>query len=395
MSGKARRIRRAILPLLLLLGGVAIALSIVGLSQEAERKETNPAAPLVEVVAMKAQSAPLHVTGTGTVAAEQEVTLIPEVAGKVVWVSRKLRPGGRVRKGETLLRLDARQYKLALEQEKSRVRSAQLDLELEEGRRDVAKQAWKILGEGNSEEARLATRKSQLENARSQVKSSKSGLENAQLNIDRSTIRAPFDAMVISEQVDVGQYVSSQSQIAELVGTSAMRVAVSVTLDELSELEVPGINSKKKVGSSVAIRQELRNGKSIAREGHVTGLVGRLDAQTRRAELLVLVDQPVDPALGLPLLPGAFVDVDISGTALTDTFEVPRTALKERKSVWTVTKESQLQSQAVNVRWSDDRSVFVDADFPPGTLVMTSELSAPVDGLTVQARRTRAGKDAN
>ena len=78
-----------------------------------------------------------------------------------------------------------------------------------------------------------------------------------------------------------------------------------INVEDLALIDLPGGPGGE---SAVAIRQRLRTGERVERSGRVVGLVDRLDPQTRRAELLVLIDDPLDAAGGLPLLPGSSVD---------------------------------------------------------------------------------------
>lgn len=381
-------------PLLVLALGAAGAVALWSLRPAA--KPEAPAAPVPKVEALKLtpQPAQFQLQATGTVSAEREVQLVPEVGGKVVWVSKDLRPGGQVRKGQVLVRLDARQYQLALDQERSRIRQAELELELEEGRASVAKEAWQALGKEGDAQAPLALRKSQLETARMQLEAGQSSLKNAQLNLERTTLRAPFDAMVISEQVEVGQVVvGNQSSLAQLVGTQAMRATVTVPPEALARLAVPGVNAKE--GARARVRQTLVDSAPIEREARVAGLVGQLNPETRRAELVLEITRPIDPELGLPLLPGAYVEVTLLGENVEDAVALPSEAVQEGSWVWLLDGSQRLLRQPVAPLWRTTSQLFVrDPKLRGATLVLRAPNGA-LPGQAVQVLADAATQEAD
>ena len=76
-----------------------------------------------------------------------EVMLQPEVGGRVTWQSKELVPGGRFGEDQAILKVDDRDYKLAVESARSQVRRARLDYTLERRRGEVAKREWNSFGE--------------------------------------------------------------------------------------------------------------------------------------------------------------------------------------------------------------------------------------------------------
>ncbi|MEL6548189.1 MAG: efflux RND transporter periplasmic adaptor subunit, partial [Myxococcota bacterium] len=330
----------------------------------------------------------LRVQASGTVEPAQSVNVVPEVSGRITWRSKTLVPGGRIKKGETFARMDGREYALAVAQEKGRVRSAQLELELEKGRGEVAAREWELLRgkKGDQKASPLALRTSQLEAAQINLESAKSGLARAQLNLERTSLRAPFNATVVSEDLDIGQRVGPNAAVARLVGTDEGWVRVGVRVEDLASIDIPGLNGDS--GSPVKVTQRLSNGKTIEREGKVLRLVEELDPQTRRAQLLVSVPTPLAVGDGgLPLLPGAYVEVEIEGRGLDGVARVPSAAVYGGDTIWIV-ENSKLVRKNVEVRFSDNDFAFITGDIEAGVQVVTSPLSGPIDGMPVSATPT-------
>ena len=177
----------------------------------------------------------------------------------------------------------------------------------------------------------------------------------------------------------MGQVVGASSQVATLVGTEELWVKVSVPMEQVAAVELP---SEEGAGSPARITQRLPDGTTIQRRGAVRQLYGQLDPQTRTASLLVAIQQPMDGP-GLPLLPGAYVDVEIRGRTLPGTFRVPRVALSEGDQVWVVS-DDKLARRTVQIGWRDDSDVVVTRGLNPGDQVVTSPLALALEGMAVR-----------
>jgi len=313
--------------------------------------------------------------------------MVPQVSGALTMVSDQLLPGGRFAKGALLARIDSRDYQLAADQERERLQQAEVSLALEQGRQETARREWVLLG-NEGEPPDLAARKPQLRSAELALETARSGLKRAELALSRTAIRAPFNAMVLNESADIGQVVGA-APIATLVGTDRFWVNVSVPVEQLSALDIPGVRGER--GSTAAIIQQL-GAEQLTRSGEVLRLAGQLDPQSRTATLIVAVDDPLNLQAGtnpgLPMLPGAFVDVVIEGRAMPQTVTVPRVALQDGDHVW-VSQDGRLVRRDVTVGWRNGDSIVLTGGLEAGEQVITTSLSFPIEGMSVQPQ-TRA-----
>ncbi|MDA0329840.1 MAG: efflux RND transporter periplasmic adaptor subunit [Gemmatimonadetes bacterium] len=377
MSSKRRAIG---LPLLIVFGALASAVVLVIMAPETEAVVPERALPNVVTVITVSESVRAAVVVSGIASPAREITLIPEVSGRIVSMSPALVPGGVIKAGDVLVQIDPRNYELAVEQQRGQVRSAELEVELEAARQQNAREEWSILGTGG-EPSPLVMREGQRAAAEMNLTSSRSTLARAELDLERTVIRAPFNASVVEESVDVGQVVGPQTTIARLVGTDQLRVTLSVRVEDLALIELPDGEQR---GSLVAIRQRLRTGEQVQRTGHVVGLVDRLDPQTRRAEIVVTVDDPLAKSKGLPLLPGSAVEGEIQGRVLESVVRVPRAAVYDGNTVWVVASGQVLEKRTLEAVWADDDALFVRAGLVDGDELVTSPLSSPVEGSRVR-----------
>ena len=359
---------------------VLMRIMVVVNKKQSKQKPLNPvtAVRVEHVVASDIQA---KIQATATIEANQTLNLSPEVSGKITWVSPKLRAGGVVRKGDLLVKIDDEDYKLALEQLRVAVNRAKLEIDQETARGEVAQKEWGVLGdEGKAPD--LVLRVQQAEVARLNLRSAESALKKGELALKRTKLRAPFTAYVSQSSVAVGQYVSPQVVVARLLEKANLTAEVSVSLDELKWMDIPGIDGARK-GSTVKIELPIGGGEKITREGEVKALIGEMDQTTRRARVRVsLADNKSGET---PLLPGAFVDVTIFGKSISGAYKIPREALVDNKSIFIVDAEKRLKAVSVNRIWGTKQSIISKLNVEEsGIDILTSHPQGAVTGLKVR-----------
>ncbi len=339
-----------------------------------------PAAiPQVDVVAVMVDDVPIQIYASGTVRPSTQVNVIPEVSGRVVWQKPGLRAGSQLGAGEVFARIDSTPYQAQVAADRQRVLQAKLELSLEEGRQAVSEREFEILRPGGDREASpLTLRGPQLELARASVTTAEAALAQSQRSLSRTSLSVPFSSVVLSETIDIGQVVGMASSVATLAGTASTDVLVDLTLDEVGYLRIPGVTDGE---ASTATISQMVGGQALTRQGQVVQLLGQLDPQTRRAQILIEVLQPTTG--GLPLQPNAFVDVALEGITLNDSVTLPPEAVKDGNQVWIVDAEDMLQKRTVEVAWRLPDAVVLRGGLAAGDRVVVSPLVFPVEGQIV------------
>ncbi len=401
------RIGKAILPLLVLAAAVAVTAFMMAHRVTPDRLEVGEKVVPVEVVEIVHTSEQVMVEAQGTVTAARQVQMRPEVSGKIVKLSPSLVPGGRFRAGETMATIDERDYRVHLAARQEAVVRARLALREEQARQAVAEEEWELLegrigSEGSSHD--LALRIPQVEQAESMVAAAEGALAKAELDLERCTVTAPFNAMVLREQVDLGQLVGPQTEVATLVGTDAYWVQVSLPVEDLGWIEIPG-HGRASSGATKATVVHRAGSVEIRRQGRVERLLGDVDPAGRMARLLIVIEDPLDPSRGiraqerpsrsqegsdLPLLIGSYVTVEIHGRTIRDAIVVPRRALREvhvdgangaREGLWIIDGDDRLAIREAEVVWRGEETVIVANGLSDGERLITSTLSTPVEGM--------------
>ena len=390
---------------------VALGVGVVVLFKlnrpEPARQENETHGLLVKTQRVTAGTHTVHLSAQGQVTAAHRVVLFPQVAGKITWVSDDLMPGGYVAKNARLLRLDGRDYQLALQSRSADVNRASLELQLEQRRQSVAQREWESFegsettgAPSSSEDGRsFALRQPQVETAEVVVDAARSAVQQARLNLQRTTVSAPFNAMVLTEAVDVGQYVAPGAQLATLVGTDEAWVQVSVPVESLSTIQVPAIDDAPDTrGAEVRVSFEV-GGKNVERTGYVLRLLPDLDPSGGMARILVSIPDPfaLEREDGvthrMPMLLGSYVSVDIAVPDLQNVVEVPRLAVQEGNRAYVMNAKDELEVRELRVVWGTDETVLVDQGLSDGERVITSRVPSPVEGLALREQGANAPVD--
>ena len=239
MSAKSKLIK-IVVPILIIVAGIVVAKLLI--AQRPEPKKTareNPGA-LVETLPVTRGQRQVQVHATGTVQARRQVEITPQVGGRVVEMSPNLVTGGFFREGELLLRIEDADYRLAVEKARAAVAKAEYELASMEGQAKVARQEWARLDLGGKEETNpLVLYEPQVKNAQASLLSAKAALQQAQLDLERTRVRAPFAGVIRSESVDPGQVLRAGTPAAVLAGTDQAEIVVPLPLHELGWLTVP------------------------------------------------------------------------------------------------------------------------------------------------------------
>jgi len=349
---------------------------------------TKETAMLVETIRAEQGTFRPQIVAMGTVEPARDIILMPRVSGEIIGRARAFTPGGFVDKGEMLLKIDPADYENALRQRESDLREAIADLHLEMGRQHVARQDYQLLEETLSKENEaLVLRKPQLNTARAQVESARAAVNQARLELERTTVKAPFDAHILNRNANIGSQVSPGDNLARLVGTETYWVAATVPLAKLPWLSFPkGPNA---AGAEVQVRNRSAWPTGAYRTGRLYKLVGRLEDQTRMARVLVTVPDPLARKAEADEIPrlmiGAFVEARIKARAIPDVVRLNRDFLRKNNTVW-VMRDDKLSIRDVEVVFQDADYAYIKSGLSGNELVVTTNLTTVVDGAKLRQK---------
>lgn len=341
----------------------------------------------------------INVSVMGTVIPAKRVTLHPQIQGKVVSLGKALIPGGFVKRGTGLVRIEGNDYQLAVRQQESRLAMAKAKLEQEKGRRAVAAKEYELMkkdieGAGGSKE--LMLREPQLQAAKAEVDNARAALSKARLDLGRTFIKAPFNAVIESRSVDVGSHVTVGTPLATIVGTDAYWIETLVPVDQLRWVRFPEKGKGGTPGSDVIIRDIAAWGAGRHRKGNVLRLLPGVEEKGRMARILVEVKDPLalqEENEGKPeFLMGAYVSVEIDGGVVKSVIALERDYLRDNDTVWVMDKDSKLDIRNVSMTFKGRDWVYVSEGLKDGESVVMTSLSGAVEGMPLREQKKRKRK---
>ena len=255
--------------------------------------------PVVSVIQPTTTGQSLTVELTGTVKAEDRVSVMSEVEGRIGWVSPNFSNGGTLAANEPIVRIDPAKYELQVAAAQGLVAEA---------------------------EARVASQGGAA--AQAALQSAQAALRLAELELSRTEISLPYDVRVIAADASVGElvgpqeFVDAQALMGVVYRPDALEVDAPIGLDDLQYLE-PAIGRTARIYAD-----------SEVYDAEIVRVSSVLAPQTRLASAFFRfsADQPTD---SLPL-PNTFVEVEIDGPVFENVFVLPDAVLQEFDSVWVV-----------------------------------------------------------
>ncbi|MBS04215.1 MAG: hypothetical protein CMQ24_16130 [Gammaproteobacteria bacterium] len=317
--------------------------------------------PLVRIVSPAAATSTLSVSATGAIAVRGYVDLTPQVGGQVTEISPQLREGGEFSARQTLLRIDRRDFDLALEAANADVDTARSSLLLREAEGDAAVDNYRIL-HPNKPVPPLVAKVPQIEQAKAQLAAATARANTARLDLSRTTFALPFDGYITASSAEVGQVLTRGQPFGQAFSREAVEAAVPLAPRDVETLSpLPGRSARLRAGD-------------VTLAAEVERVAPELDPRTRFARIFL--------ALEAPLPPGTFVDVEIDGPPLPDTFVLPEAAEQLGSFFWVV-RDGQLEMATPQILGRSDDGI-VTAAFDTGEGVVLGSVPGARTGLSVQ-----------
>ena len=381
---------KVLLPVVIILTGIATASYLKKTGPKSERRPPVALAPVVQVIELFPGDHPAVINAMGTIIPALRVELKSRVSGEIVEIHPDFMEGGFLKAGTKILQIDPVDYELDLIQKEKALADAIYEYKLELGRQEVARREWELLGlekDASPREIELALRKPHLEKAESAITAAEAELKKAKLDLSRTKIPAPFNAIVRTRHVNLGSQVTEQQTLADLVGTDTYWIQTSIPVERLNWINIPN-----RVGDP-ASPAHVQYARRFNREGKVVRLMGDLSEEGRMARVLIEVKDPLgleEPIDGHPpLLIGDYVHVRIEGGILENVYQIPRTALRDNTFIWIMNENSNLEIKKIETIWREVDSVLIDGGINPGDRLVITDLSAPVEGMPLQLETSK------
>lgn len=377
-------------PLLILVIGGSIFALLLWMGKSPPKTETVYHGPLVKAVHIPQETTRIVVDGQGTVRPGAQIDVVPQVMGTVAWKAKNLEPGGYFQKGDVLFRIEQADYKLALKQTEARVAQAKYQLDLMQQEADLARQEWEELQKTKTlktpEPNALVFQLPQLRATQAAYDAAQAQMEEAQLHLKRTEVRAPFNGRVGNIFLDVGQFVSPGKSVGLFYSIESAEIVIPVPNEDLAWFDLGILKTQAESTFPEATVIGHFAGKQHTWQGHLTRTEATLDPQSRLAHLIVEVPDPyhIDDPEYQPLMAGLYVTVHIQGKTLSGVRRLPRVALRENNEVWAVGPDQILRVRKANILRDQQDGLLTYIDLAENEKVIVSQISGITDGMRVR-----------
>jgi len=377
--------KRVLMPIGILLGSIVITVVLIRNPTRVSESAPEIIPISVRVAEVRSESVQLFIESQGKAQAARQASLSSNVQGPVAWVSPCLEAGAYVKAGEPLLRLELADFETAVA--RSRATYEQASAEAAFAAADLAR-ITELAAKRLASESELqnAERAATVTSAR--LADAEAALEQSELDAERSILRAPFNAVVASRDVELGQFVNRAQSVAVLFDADSVDVRVPLAIRQLGYLDVP-MGFRGEFDSSQAPQVELvgsYGGKQYKWEGKLLRTEATIDPNSNTVQSIIRIEQPSADLGGetIPLPIGLFVEARISGKLVEDIISLPRSAIRNNSQVLVVDAENKMYYRDVDIFRLEQDRVLISGGLVPGEKICTSPIQAVVDGMSVR-----------
>lgn len=371
---------RKTLPFLWLLAGFVAVMFIMSLFEKEPAKVLpKPEGFLVEVKSVLADDYPVTIRSQGSLQAKRQITLSSEVSAVVLELSPQFSVGGRFNKGRVLVDLDPADYQVAVQRAKAGLASTRATLELEQARSKQAMKDWKSFSR-KGKPSDLALNIPQLNGAKASVKSALADLAKAERDLSKTRVTAPFDGVVLSKAVDVGQFVVSSGQLGKIAGRSIGEVRLSLTDEDVERLNLLNINLDTDV---LPVKFFNTKGVLVA-DGRLSRLEAGKDPRTLLNHVIAEIEQPLSKGLFF----SDFLQAEIEAKSLSKVFAIPIAWLMPDDYLG-VYDNGQLRLVQAKVLYRNEHFVYVKEGISNSDLIVTTPIQSAHNGMKLRRLNPR------
>lgn len=366
--------KQIILPIIVLGIGIAGLVGLSALKKPPEEKPEVDTTPLVSVEVINYQPMTFDVNSYGVVNAKYMTEIVAQVSGEIIYLDPNFVKGGFVKKGEILAKVDPSDYQSSLLDAQANIASSQASLVQERANAEVAIREWADIT--NREPTDLSLRKPQLAQELAKLKSAEASLNRAKRDLERTIIRAPYDALIDGREIGLGSFVSKGTPIGKVLNTDIAEVRLPIADKEMQYLAAKGVNANVNLSGQFAGSKQVWSGKIVRSEGVV-------DNKSRMTYLIAEINDPYGLTTDKnELRYGTYVTAQIEGIQVGNVAVVPR-HLVVNGAVAIMDADRTLKYKPVTVIRQDGANVVITDGLESGMKLITSALDYPTDGMKV------------
>jgi RND family efflux transporter MFP subunit len=328
----------------------------------------------VTVEAITPSNHAIQFQATGIVSSRTNINIVPQVSGKVISVNDNFYEGGQFKSGDVLFQIDPIDFELTVRQLEAELSKSQTSLNLAQAESAAAKKEWRQM-RGKRPIPDLVAKIPQLNDAQAALSAAQAQLQNARLDLERTVVSMPFDGVVLSGDLSVGQFISAGQNYGSVYDGENIEVKSSLNEQQLYWLQDSDTQNIKLSHASL-------HG-TISTTGFLKRSASVLNPNTRFASVAFGIHDT-----SKLFMPGQFVTIDINGPTYTDITVIPLTAYQKNGQIYTVDDNDKLGSFTPDILYSTNDIVMVK-NLKNLTQIVTSKLSGAINGTSVKITDTK------
>ena len=380
--------KRILLPVIILGACVSAAYTLISNPKQLDEVALEVIPVTVRVIEVQQSTVALNVGSQGKVQPSVTANLSAAVAGPVSWISPQMEAGGFISEGETLLRLDTSDYETM--QARSNASMRQAKAEADHAAREYGRMK-ELAVDRLASESQLQDAQRLAEVTSARLSDAVANLDQASLDLARAEIKAPFDAIVNTREVELGQYVNRAQSVAVLYGAGEVEVRVPLAIRQLGFLDIPlGLRGELSEDEAPSvIINGMYGGIEHRWQGKLVRIEASIDPNSNTVQTIIRVRQPMEEMVAsgeasIPLPIGLYVNADIQGKTVSNIIALPRSVIRNNNQVLVVNAENKMFFREVEIFRLEEDNVLISGGLLPGERICISPIQAVVDGMAVQ-----------
>jgi RND family efflux transporter MFP subunit len=322
---------------------------------------------------------------SGFVSPAESVKVFARVSGNIASINQIATPGGVMKKGQWLAKLETVDFELALKSQKAQLTQANASYSLEQADQALAKEELLFIEHSigqtdalNIDES-LVLREPQLTMAKAKVSIAENNVEKAVLNLSRTTVVMPFDGKIISRGVGGSSKVSTNTSLFSVVNTDVYWLEVKIPHKFLT------IFDKQQLAD---VSQARLWGKRKTRQARFVSILPELDNKDRQVKVLLAIDKPqVENTAQPQVFINDFLNVQLKGKSIENAWTIKHSWLQPDNTIWVVDKNKTLQKRHVEVLFKGRDVIYVRTEIQKGDRALAEKPGIVSVGLSVRTRK--------
>lgn len=382
--------KKLLVPLIIVVITIFLMLVIFNNPPQSKRSKISKAPQMtVATTTITPQTYQVMVQSFGTVQPRTQSVLFAQASGQIIEVSKQFRDGGFFEKGDFLIQLDDRDHRAEVKIAQASLMSAKQNLLEEKARVEQAVTDWQRLGNNETPTA-LVLRQPQYEAAKALVLSAEAELDKVKLSLERTRIVAPYAGRVLKKNVDIGQVISSSTELADIFAVDYVEIRLPIKNKDLPLMLLPeeyrntgdSAENEKSMISNVVISSDLM-GEQVW-QGKVIRTESAIDELSQQLYVVAQIIRPYDKAYnpGAQIKMGQYVTAEITGNNVENALVIPSSAIYQASYVYTV-EDGLLMRKDIELGWQNGRESIIKKGLSAGDELVLTPLGQVSSGTPV------------